>query len=52
MKRHRFGENAPFHLKGKGAKTRQISKQAFNLCVFLQFGPWSRIASIQSLIGY
>jgi hypothetical protein len=21
MKRHRFGQNAPFHLKGKGGKT-------------------------------
>ena len=34
MKRRRFGQNAPFHLKGKGAKTRQIQISALHLRAF------------------
>ena len=36
-KRRRFGQNALFHLKEKGSKTRQISKKAFNLRAFYNF---------------
>jgi hypothetical protein len=28
MKRRRFGQNAPFHLKGKGGKTCQSTNQS------------------------
>jgi hypothetical protein len=28
MKRRRFGQNTPFHLKGKGSKTRQSTNQS------------------------
>jgi hypothetical protein len=68
MKRHRFGQNAPFHLNM--APTCQLPNQSLIYLLFISiaclstsiaalivghlfhFGPWSRISSIKSLIGH
>jgi hypothetical protein len=51
MKRRRFAQNAPFHLKEMAPKCVN-SKSVLQFVRFFHFGIWFRISSIKSLIGH
>jgi hypothetical protein len=52
VKRHRFSQNTPFHLNENWRQNASNSKSGLEFARGLQFGPWSRIPSIKSLIGH